>query len=150
MRPQGGLGGRGYSARKLDPTGAVDATGLGATGTSASERTVRVQLPLWNPCHASRGFRVRISVAIPGPNKIRDPPASGLPSAETERQGPATRRAASLDPARGRRVCVFSLAPALRRWPWRASRQAGASTRRARVQQAGQTGQAGGEGGQPL
>ena len=89
MRLQGGLGGRGYSARKLDPTGAVDATGLGATGTSASERTVRVQLPLWNPCHASRGFRVRISVAIPGPNKIRDPPASGLPSAETERQGPA-------------------------------------------------------------
>ena len=89
MRPQAGLGGRGGIARKLDPKGAVDATGLGATGTSASERTVRVQLPLWNPCHASRGFRVRISVAIPGPNKIRDPPASGLPSAETERQGPA-------------------------------------------------------------
>ena len=43
----------------------------------------------------------------------------------------------------------FRIAPALRRWLWRASRQAGASTRRARVQQAGQTGQAGGEGGQP-
>ena len=61
----------------------------------------------------------------------------------------AARRLASLDPARGRRVCAFIVSQALRRWPGRASRQAGASTRRARVQQAGQTGQAGGEGGQP-
>ena len=91
MRPQGGLGGRGYSARKLDTKGAVDATGLGAAGTSASERTVRVQLPLWNPCHASRGFRVRILSAIPGPNGIRGPPANGLPSAGTGPRGHAGR-----------------------------------------------------------
>ena len=91
MRPQGGLGGRGHSARKLDPKGAVDATGLGATGTSASERTVRVQLPLWNPCHASRGFRVRILAAIPGPNGIRGPPANRLPSAGMGPRGPMGR-----------------------------------------------------------
>ena len=91
MRPQGGLGGRGHSARKLDPKGAVDATGLGAAGTSASERTVRVQLPLWNPCHASRGFQVRILSAIPGPNRIRGPPANRLPSTGTVPRGPAGR-----------------------------------------------------------
>ena len=91
MRPQAGLGGRGGIARKLDPKGAVDATGLGATGTSASERTVRVQLPLWNPCHALRWFRVRILSAIPGPNGIRGPPADRLPSTDMGPRGPTGR-----------------------------------------------------------